>query len=74
MNNTPPLRTVLGTTTLNSLPREVLACGHLVRIKQDHYGPTNAKRRRCKKCQTRQAIDWTPEQIASWKTDQGEKA
>jgi hypothetical protein len=30
--------------------REVLICGHIVRIKQDIYGETNAYRRRCRKC------------------------
>ncbi len=30
--------------------RELLECGHLVPIKNDFVGPTNAARRRCGKC------------------------
>lgn len=30
--------------------KERLECGHIVRIKQDIYGPTNAYRRRCREC------------------------
>ncbi len=29
---------------------ERLECGHEIHVKQDIYGPTNALRRRCKKC------------------------
>lgn len=29
---------------------EVLECGHEVRKKSDLFGPTNAYRRRCKRC------------------------
>jgi hypothetical protein len=31
--------------------REKLECGHLVAEKRDIYGPTNAVRRRCRKCE-----------------------
>ena len=30
--------------------RELLECGHKVRVKQDIYGETNATRRRCRQC------------------------
>lgn len=30
--------------------RELLECGHKVRVKQDIYGDTNATKRRCYKC------------------------
>lgn len=30
--------------------KELLECGHIVRIKEDIYGQTNAYRRRCAKC------------------------
>lgn len=30
--------------------RELLECGHLVPVKSDFVGPTNAARRRCGKC------------------------
>ncbi len=30
--------------------REVLLCGHIVRVVEDIYGETNAYRRRCRKC------------------------
>lgn len=29
---------------------ERLECGHVIHRKEDHYGPTNAARRRCQKC------------------------
>ena len=32
------------------LPREKLECGHVVAVRQDIYGPTNAYRRRCRRC------------------------
>ena len=33
-----------------NLPMEELECGHTQMQKQDIIGPTNAYRRRCKKC------------------------
>lgn len=30
--------------------REVLLCGHIIRIPQDIYGETNAYKRRCQEC------------------------
>lgn len=32
------------------LAREELSCGHVVAPRQDIYGPTDAIRRRCRRC------------------------
>lgn len=32
------------------IDREELECGHIIPIKQDMFGETNATRRRCRKC------------------------
>lgn len=32
------------------VPREELECGHVMRPRSDHYGETNAYRRRCRRC------------------------
>ena len=57
--NCGPLRKVISRTTeryelpsgyVAYLECEVLECGHVIRIKQDIYGETNAYRRRCKQC------------------------
>ena len=37
--------------------RDKLECGHLVAAKQDIYGPTNAYRRRCRKCENAPAAE-----------------
>lgn len=47
-----PLRKVVEEfQTPEGFERERLECGHVVNRKQDHYGPTNAYRRRCRFCQ-----------------------
>lgn len=33
------------------VPKEELECGHIITQKQDHYGYTNAYRRRCSQCE-----------------------
>lgn len=53
-----PLRKIVNSSTeyekrgMFSYPRyyEYLECGHRVIQKSDIYGPTNATRRRCRKC------------------------
>lgn len=50
-----PLRAVVAEVMEQIAPgvevkREKLECGHVVRIRHDHIGDTNAYRRRCKKC------------------------
>ena len=56
--NTGPLRKIVGHVQIQFLGvmvwREQLECGHLVVERQDIYGPTNASRRRCRKCQQEQ--------------------
>ena len=49
--NRNPLRAITG-THLNEYGAivEELACGHEQNQKHDHIGPTNAYRRRCRKC------------------------
>lgn len=32
--------------------REELECGHVVQVRQDFYGETNATKRRCSECAT----------------------
>lgn len=50
--NKYPLRKVIGYVDVdgNGWIKEKLECGHIVGIKQDIYGATNAYRRRCKQC------------------------
>lgn len=50
-----PLRAIVGYVEVLIAPgvfaqREELECGHIVRIRQDIIGETNAYRRRCKQC------------------------
>lgn len=51
MMGVAPLRKVVRCfTTEAGVERERLECGHVINRKQDIYGPTNAYRRRCRKC------------------------
>lgn len=57
MRTRGPLRKVLETVAIPIeghpqflVMRERLDCGHLIRIKSDKVGPTNAARRRCYRC------------------------
>ena len=61
-----PLRKIIKRTTeyekigMFEYPRyyEYLECGHRIKEKSDFYGPTNAYRRRCRKCRiTTRATD-----------------
>lgn len=62
-----PLRAVVGfvnveivgpiTGEVTVVQRELLECGHVVRIKRDIFGETNASRRRCRKCKGDRADD-----------------
>jgi len=48
-----PLRRVvehLGCLPGEFTPSEKLECGHIQRVVQDIYGPTNAYKRRCRQC------------------------
>jgi len=51
---TAPLRKIIDWWPLGSFPgtplQELLECGHIVLQRSDIIGPTNAVRRRCKKC------------------------
>jgi len=59
-NPARPLRKIVATTVarsfvdssgiLHEFPRELLECGHLVLIREDTFGRTNANARRCRKC------------------------
>lgn len=47
----PPLRRIVDTfRNQHGSEVERLECGHEIHVRQDHYGPTNAIRRRCKQC------------------------
>jgi hypothetical protein len=52
-----PLRAIIGYVEVPivegsrwTVIRERLECGHVVNIRQDIIGPTNAHRRRCRRC------------------------
>ncbi len=46
-----PLRKVVdGFRNEHGSEMERLECGHVQHVKWDHYGPTNAARRRCRQC------------------------
>lgn len=49
--NLAPLRVVTKRyTDAIGVERERLSCGHVVRRKEDHIGPTTTERRRCREC------------------------
>lgn len=65
---TAPLRKIVGQVRW-PIPgdlrvyRDLLECGHVVPIKQDLVGETNAYRRRCKKCQSGKPFDIDPKTL-----------
>ncbi len=63
-----PLRKIIGYKQVNisrksyiPVDREVLECGHVVRIKEDWHGETIAVRRRCKPCAAGKPPDLDPD-------------
>lgn len=50
-NRAPLRRIVSWRTDGNGRLIEQLECGHEKPRREDHYGPTNAARRRCRRCE-----------------------
>lgn len=49
--NRDPLRKIVGRDeNEHGVPLEVLECGHKQPVRNDMIGPTNAYRRRCRRC------------------------
>ena len=52
-----PLRKVVSEgVNAHGVETETLECGHVIRRKHDLMGPTNAYRRRCRKCKKEEAL------------------